>query len=63
MRYAAHHRGDLPGGAQITFWIGAASLAIGGVLVLALMEHVVSVPRSPLEIEPVTLGSVEPEPV
>lgn len=62
IKYAAHHFGDLPGGMQITSWIGAGSLLIGGVLVLALMEHVDAVPRSPLEAE-IPLGGVEPEPV
>ena len=48
VRYAAHHQGDLPGGATISYWIGAVSLAIGGVLVVTLMEHVEAIPRNPL---------------
>lgn len=58
VKYAAHHRGDLPGGTVISYWIGAVSLAIGGVLVAVLMEHVEAVPRNPLaeiadaEVEP-----------
>ncbi|GAB2990165.1 MFS transporter [Nocardioides montaniterrae] len=43
-----HILGDLAGGTQITYWIGAVSLAVGGILVLALMEHVLAVPRNPL---------------
>ncbi|GAB4004487.1 MFS transporter [Nocardioides ultimimeridianus] len=71
VKYAAHHPvflpdgrvlGDLAGGAQITYWIGAVSLAIGGVLVLALMEHVVAVPRNPLAEVAEVPGGVQPEP-
>jgi predicted MFS family arabinose efflux permease len=59
-----HVLGDLAGGTQITYWIGAVSLAIGGVLVLMLMEHVVAIPRNPLaEIaDAEALAGVEPEP-
>jgi predicted MFS family arabinose efflux permease len=49
---------DLAGGAVIAYWVGAVSLAIGGVLVLLFMEYVDPVPKMPgVEIEP------EPEPV
>lgn len=48
VRYAADHHGDLPGGAEIAYWIGAVSLAIGGILVVLLMEHVDAIPRNPI---------------
>jgi EmrB/QacA subfamily drug resistance transporter len=48
VKYAAHHHGNLPGGTEIAYWIGAVSLAIGGVLVVALMEHVDAIPRNPM---------------
>jgi EmrB/QacA subfamily drug resistance transporter len=54
--------GDLPGGAQIAYWIGAVSLAIGAALVLGLMERVVAVPRNPLA-EEVSAQAGEPDPV
>jgi EmrB/QacA subfamily drug resistance transporter len=76
VRYAAHHPilvggrpvllpdgrplGDLAGGTQITYWIGAVSLAIGGVLVLALMEHVLAVPRNPMVAMAEAEAEVEP---
>lgn len=48
---------DLAGGAVIAYWVGAVSLAIGGVLVLVFMEYVDPVPKMPgVEIAP------EPEP-
>lgn len=58
VKHAAHHQGDLPGGAVISYWIGAVSLLIGGILVVTLMEHVDAIPRNPLaeiadaEVEP-----------
>lgn len=61
VKYAANHQGDLPGGTQITYWIGAVSLAIGGLLVLALMEHVDAVPRNPMA-EAAGATGVTPEP-
>lgn len=63
VKYAANHPTaanvpDLAGGSVIAYWIGAASLAMGGLLVLALMEHVDPIPKMPgVEAEP------EPEPV
>jgi hypothetical protein len=62
VKYAAHHGGDLAGGTQITYLVGAISLAVGGVLVLALMEHVLAVPRNPLEVEVAGMAGIEPEP-
>lgn len=46
-RYALHHHGNLAQGAVTPFWIGAASLAVGCVLVLVLMEHVLVIPQNP----------------
>jgi EmrB/QacA subfamily drug resistance transporter len=59
-----HVLGDLAGGTQITYWIGAVSLAIGGVLVLLLMEHVLAVPRNPMaEVADAEIAEgVAPEP-
>ena len=60
-----HVLGDLAGGTQITYWIGAVSLLIGGVLVLLLMEHVLAVPRNPMAevAEAEAAEGVAPEPV
>lgn len=45
--------GNLADGAVIAYWVGAVSLAIGGLLVVALMEYVDPVPKMPgAEIEP-----------
>ncbi len=69
MKYAAQHPilvggqplmgpdgrpvGNLADGAVIAYWVGAVSLAIGGLLVVALMEYVDPVPKMPgAEIEP-----------
>lgn len=41
------HMPDLAGGSVIAYWIGAVSLAIGGVLVVTLMEYVDPVPHVP----------------
>jgi MFS family permease len=60
VKYAANHRGDLAGGTQITYWIGAISLAIGGALVLLLMEHVLIAPSA---VDVAVPGVAEPEPV
>jgi predicted MFS family arabinose efflux permease len=49
-KYAYHHQGNLAQGAVTPFWIGAVSLAIGGILVLVLMEHVLAVPQNPLAV-------------
>ncbi|WP_165873029.1 MFS transporter [Nocardioides jejuensis] len=50
-----HPLGNLADGATIAYWIGAVSLAIGGLLVVTLMEYVDPVPKMPgaeLDAEP-----------
>jgi EmrB/QacA subfamily drug resistance transporter len=56
-------------GYVLSYWIGAGLLVIGGVLVLALLEHVTAIPRSPLadpapaDAAPLDSASTDPVPM